>query len=190
VYATGESSKELSEFSIKEARTEQSKIDVKAIEKLVQLSYEAGGRIMRFPMGRNLLGGFGGGIFGTIFGGAGWWLIKYEGHPIMGGAFGLMGLLITVSAIYMVLNSLEVSQEGVDIRTVRRILGIPVKRGQMRRADFDRNGQKLVVGEGFKGASQADAAADYIAGLFGLTTKNEHPEKGPAIRDYNLLMTD
>jgi hypothetical protein len=216
VYATGESSKELSEFSIKEARTEQNKIDIKAVEKLVQLSYEAGGRVMRLPMGRNLLGGLSGLIFGTIFGGAGWWLIKYEGHPLMGGVFGLVGLLIVASAFYMVLNSLEVSQEGVDIRTVRRLLGIPVKRGQMRRADFvrfekkassktqsgqqhtiyytisavDRNGQKLVVGEGFKGASQADAAAEFIAGQFGLTPRKEDSQDESAVGDYDLLTAD
>jgi hypothetical protein len=216
VYATGANSRDLSEFSIKEARTAQSKIDIKAIEKLVNLSYEAGGRAMRFPMGRNLLGGFSGLIFGAIFTGVGWYLIKYEGHPIMGGVFGLMGLLIVLSAFYMVLNSLEVSQEGSDIRTVRRILGIPVKRGQMRRADFikfkkkassktqsgkqhtiyytisavDRNGEKLVVGEGFKGASQADAAADFVAEMFGLAPQDEEPETESGVGDYDLLTTD
>ena len=216
VYATGESSQALSALSIKGARTKQDKIDVKAIEKLVNVSYEAGGRVMRFPTGRNLLGGFSGLMFGAIFTGVGWYLIKYEGHPFMGGVFGLVGLLILLTAFYMVLNSLEVSQEGSHIRTVRRILGIPVKRGQMRRADFvkfkktassstqtgkqhvvhykisavDRHGEELGVGEGFKGASQADVAAEYISRLFGLVPQNEEPETDSAVDDYNLLTAD
>jgi hypothetical protein len=107
-------------------------------------------------------------------------------------------------------------QEGGDIRTVRRILGIPIKSGRMRRADFvrfskkassttqsgknhvitysisavDRHGQKLVVGEGFKGVSQADAAADFIALQFGLTPENDAPEPDSGIDEYNLLTAD
>ncbi|MCH8073635.1 MAG: DUF3592 domain-containing protein [Proteobacteria bacterium] len=216
VYATGESSAQLSEFSIRQARSAQNRIDVQVIEKLVEVSYEAGGRVMRFPMGRNLLSGFVGLIFGAIFSGVGWYLVRYEGHLFMGGVFGLVGLLIVISAFYFVLNSLEVVQEGGDIRTVRRILGIPVKRGQMRRADFvrfkktassrtqsgkqhvirytisalDSNGQELLVGEGFKGASQAAAAADFIGRQFGLTPVISALAANSEIEDYNLLAAD
>ena len=216
VYATGESSAQLSEFSIRQARSAQNRIDVQVIEKLVEVSYEAGGRVMRFPMGRNLLSGFVGLIFGAIFSGVGWYLISYEGHLFMGGVFGLVGLLIVISAFYFVLNSLEVAQEGGDIRTVRRILGIPVKRGQMRRAEFvrfkkiassrtqsgkqqiirytisavDSNGQELLVGEGFKGASQAAAAADFIERQFGLTPVISASGADSGFDDVNLLAAD
>ncbi len=216
VYATGESSAQLSEFSIRQARSAQNRIDVQVIEKLVEVSYEAGGRVMRFPMGRNLLSGFVGLIFGAIFSGVGWYLISYEGHLFMGGVFGLVGLLIVISAFYFVLNSLEVVQEGGDIRTVRRMLGIPIKRGQMRRADFvrfkktassrtqsgrqhvirytisalDSNGQELLVGEGFKGASQAAAAADFIGCQFGLTPLISASAADSEIEDVNLLAAD
>ena len=217
VYATGENSAQLSGFSIEQARGEQQQIDIQVIEKLVELTYEAGGRAMRFPMGRNLLSGFGGLIFGSFFTGAGWYLIQYENHPFMGSVFGGVGLLIVVSACYFVLNSLEVLQDGGDIRTVRRVLGIPVKRGQMRRADFvrfskktsstthsgnthvihysisavDRHGQKLIVGEGFKSASQADAAADFIARQFGLTPEKKGARDTDAtIDDVDLLTAD
>jgi len=216
VYATGESSVQLSEFSIKQARTEQGKMDAQAIEELVNVSYEIGGRSMRYPMGRNLMSGFSGLIFGAIFSGVGWYLINYESHPIMGGVFGLVGMVIVLSAFYFVLNSLEVLQDGGDIRTIRRILGIPVKRRRMRRADFvrfrkkaasktqsgkqhvihytvsavDSNGQSIVVGEGFKGASQADTAADFIARQFGLTPKSDAAATDPSISDYNVLAAD
>ena len=216
VYATSEHSSQLSEFSIDQARTEQKQIDLHAIEKLVDLSCGASGRAMRFPMGRNLLSGFSGLVFGAVFAGVGWFLIKYEGHAIMGSVFGGVGLLILISALYYVLNSLEVLQDGGDIRSVRRILGIPVKRRRMRRTDFvrlrkkaalksqsggkhvihyslsaiDRHGRKMIVGEGFKGASQADAAADFIAREFGLMPRETTAETDSNIDDYNLLAAD
>ena len=213
VYATSESSAALSEFSIKQARTEQNKMDIQALEKLVSISYGAAGRAMRYPMGRNLLSGLGGLVIGSIFSGVGWYLINYEGHPLMGGVCGLIGLIIVLSAFYFVLNSLEVLQDGGDIRSVRRILGIPVKRDRMRRADFvsfkkkassktqsgkqhvvyytvsavDGSGQSMLVGEGFRGASKADAAADLIARQFGLTPRDDAPQPDSGIDDDNLL---
>ncbi len=107
-------------------------------------------------------------------------------------------------------------QEGGDIRTVRRLLGIPIKRGQMRRANFvrfkktvssrrqsgkqhvirytisalDSNGQELLVGEGFKGASQAAAAADFIGRQFGLAPENSASDADSASEEYNLLAAD
>ena len=216
VYVTGESSAALSQISIDQARNKQNKMDIRVIENLVDLSYASGGRAMRYPMGRNLLSGFMGLIIGGIFTGAGWYLVKYESALLMGGAFGLVGLLIVVSAFYFMLNSLEVLQDGRDIRTIRRILGIPVKHGRMRRADFvrfskkassktqsgkrhvihytifaaDNSGQKLVVGEGFTGASQADAAADFIARQFGLTPETSASDADSASEAYNLLTAD
>jgi uncharacterized membrane protein len=172
---------------------------------------------MLYPMGRNLASGFSLLLFGSIFTAAGWFLIRYEGHWFMGGLFGGIGLLVVMSALYFVLNSLEVRQDGGDIRTIRRILGIAVKHGRMRRADFvnfekktgsktqtgrkhvvnyavqavDRHGRKLVIGEGFKGSSQADAAADYIGRQFGLTPQRKRAAGDDAvIEDYDLLATD
>lgn len=217
VYPTGDKSAQLSGLSIEHARSEQKQLDIDVIGELVRLGHGAGGRTMLFPMGRNLLSGFGGLIFGTIFAGVGWYLLNYEGHPFMGVVFGGVGLLIVAFSLYMVLNSLEVLQVGGDIRTVRRICGIPVRRAQMRRADFvrfskkasstsrsgnkhvilysvyavDRGGRKLVLGEGFNGASQADAAADIIARQFGLTPEKKNIRGTDATTDdYDVLATD
>lgn len=172
---------------------------------------------MLFPMGRNLVSGFSLLLFGSIFAGAGWYLVKYQGHWFMGSIFGGVGFLVVVGAFYLVLNSLQVLQVGGEIRTVRRILGIPVKRGNMRRSDFvrfrkktgsktrtgnrhvvnysvqavDRHGLKLVVGEGFKGVSQADAAADFIGRQFGLTPQRKPASSVDDLTDeYNLLAAD
>jgi hypothetical protein len=183
---------------------------------MVNLSHEAQGPVMHFPMGRNLAGGSIGIIFGAIFAGAGWFMINAGGAPFMGAIFGLVGLLVVFSSFYMVLNSLEVVQDGGSIRTVRRILGIPVKRGQMRRSDFvmfrrkassttqsgkrhminykisavDRHGHKLIMGEGFKNARQADTAADFVSRTFGLVQKDSAPGPDIGVEDHNLLTTD
>ncbi len=215
VYATHESSAGLSDVSFEQLRSEQSQADAQAVEKVINLRFDANGRSMYFPMGRNLMGGFSGLLFGGIFAGTGWFLINNEGHYFMGSIFGGVGLLIIVSALYFVLNSLDVVQFGSDIRTVRRILGIPVKRRSMRRTDFvrfekkitlksqsggkhvlyysvsaiDRNGQKMVIGEGFKSASRADAAMELIARKFGLAAQGELTDAASAA-GYNLLTAD
>ncbi len=171
---------------------------------------------MHFPMGRNMLGGLIGAIIGAIFAGAGWFLISREGAMFMGSIFSLVGLLVVIAALYAALNSLEVFQAGDEIRSVRRILGIPVKRSRMRRSEFirfkkktsaktnsgkrhviyytvsavDRNGEQMVVGEGFKGVSQADAAADLIASLFGLKVLDTANERASATEEYDYLAAD
>lgn len=195
VYATGEKSSALSAGAIEQARSKKNKIDERAVEKLVNFSYGAVGPMMHFPMGRNLTGGLAGILIGAIFAAAGWFLFSHEGHPVMGGVFGLVGVLIVVAASYGMLNSLTVYGEGDVVRSTRCVLAVPVSRNRIRRADFvrfenkaasktnsgkrhviyysvvalDRNGNEMVVGEGFRGASQAVAAADFIAGRFGLT---------------------
>ena len=145
VYATQQQSRQLSEISVAHARSNQRQIDLAAIEKIVQLEYGESGRSMLFPMGRNLWSGFMGAVIGTIFTGTGWFLITDAGHAIMGTVFGGVGLLIALSAFYYLLNSLEVLQEGSDISSVRRILGIPFKRMHMRRSEFVRFKKKKIV---------------------------------------------
>ncbi|MDX1406409.1 MAG: DUF3592 domain-containing protein [Woeseiaceae bacterium] len=216
VYATGRRSAHLSDLSVEQARSEQEKIDVKAIEKQVNVHYAAGGPVMIYPMGRNLPGGLVGLVIGAIFAGAGWWLLRYEGHPFMGGIFGLVGMIAVIISLYSFLNSLEVSQFADGIRTVRRVLGIAVKRMQMRRSDFvkftkhatlrtnsgskhvihytisaiDRHGQKMVVGEGFKGSNQARAAVEMIGSLFGLRESDDARVSSEPDEEYDLLAAD
>jgi hypothetical protein len=113
-------------------------------------------------------------------------------------------------------NSLEITEESAGVRSVRRILGIKVRDTTMRREDFvrfsshstsssqsgnkhvvnyavsavARNGEKMVMGEGFKGAGQAEAAARLIGETFRLREKaSERPQENP-IDDYNLLAAD
>ena len=194
VYATGENSRRLSERAVQSARVEQDKIDDQAVLKTVQLQRGMHGTTMHFPMFRHFDSMLIGLVFGGVFGGAGWFLIVKEEAAIFGGVFALVGILIGILSLYFGLNSLQVSQDGISIRTVRRLLGIPIKRREMRRDAFDHfdkkssmqkqsggkstmyysvyavdsTGEKMVVGEGFKGENEAKAAIRLYARELGL----------------------
>ena len=113
--------------------------------------------------------------------------------------FAAVGALIGMFGLYLMLNSLEVSKEAGNIKAVRRLLGLPISRKQMHQNNFerfeknstmktqsggkhtihysisaiDRQGNKIVVGEGFKGENEAKAAIRVIARELGL---RESPE--------------
>jgi hypothetical protein len=214
VYATGAHSRRLSDISISEARAEQAAIDTDAIRQVVRITQGIDGKSLLFPAGRNLAGGFGALVFGSIFAGVGWFLINHENHPFMGSMFGGVGLLIVVSAFYMALNSLEVRKQGASLISIRRVLGFPVRRKSMPIAGFARfrkktsyttqsgnkhtiyyalqavdvNGRKMTVGEGFRGASQIRAAEQLIGREFGLVPRERPP--AAAIEEANFLTAD
>ena len=210
VYATATQSRHLSDRVVAKARAEQDKIDDKAVGNIVNLQFDAGGRRMLYPMFRYVGSAIGGFLVGAIFAGVGFWLVVNEGERLFGSIFGGIGGLIAILCAYLMLNSLEVSRDGMGIKTVRRVLGIPVRRRQMSQADFerfeksstmqtqsggkhviyysvhaiDRLGNKVVVGEGFKGDSEANAAIRLISREFGLT---ERTSGTSAKRDDELL---
>jgi hypothetical protein len=216
VYATAEQSSRLSNFSINEAQSEQRKIDLDVIRNMVDLEYGVSGKSMRYPMFRNLGSGISGLFFGGVFSAIGWFLFDQEGHVFMGGIFGVVGMVIVLSSFYFLFNSLEITQSGDSIQTVRRILGFPVKKREMRRSDFLRFDKKssmstqsgtkhvmhyklyarhsgdkdLVIGEGFKGASQVDAAAEFIANEFGLRPQEKVRDESDGFGNENVLVAD
>jgi hypothetical protein len=216
VYATGETSQYLSAFSIDEARREQRRTDIDLVRRIVRLQQDVDGKRMLFPAGRNVAGGIGGTLFGSTFAAIGWFLITRQDHWFMGGIFGLIGVLVATYSIYLVSNSLEIARSGDTVRTVRRLMGIPIVRRSMRRQDFlrfrksstmstqsgskhvmyytlfavDSRGQELVVGEGFRGASQADAASALIADEFGLRTNRDAELQKTDFVPYNVLTAD
>ena len=204
VYATAEQSRWVSAHAARNARSEQNKIDDAAVIKTVDIRSGASGRQIVYPMGRNLGQSFVGFLIGGIFAGVGGFLIVSEGQALFGGVFGFVGSVITIGSLYMLFNSLEVSQDGMSIRTVRRILGIPVKRRSMRRNDFakfsrstsmqsqsgnkhvvyysiqavDRHGNEMTIGESFKGDNEAAAAIRMLSRELGL-----HPREQAAAND-------
>jgi hypothetical protein len=214
VYATQQQSQQLSRFSIDNARSSQKQIDLGVIRNMMQLGSAVNGRSILYPVGRNLWSGLSGLLFGAIFTVAGWYLLTDAGHLFMGTVFGGIGLLVLVFSFYYALNSLQVVADGPDIRSVRRLLGVALKRSSMSRSGIvridkkkssttqsgtrhvvrytlyavDRQGHKMVVGEGFRGASQAAVAAELIATRLGvvLPERTDSPQRA----DINLLASD
>jgi hypothetical protein len=194
VYATATQSRFLSNIAVQKSHNKQRVVDDQSVRDAVNLQTTASGPQMLFPIGRHVGSSIGGLVIGGIFAAAGWFLIFQEGHPIFGSVFGGMGSLIAIACLYMMLNSLQITVHDREIVTIRRLLGIPISRKSMHKNAFarfgkastfktqtgskhvvfysvhaiDRAGNKLVVGEGFKGESEANAAMRLMSSEFGL----------------------
>lgn len=218
VYATATSSRHLSSLAVERSRDAQNDVADARVREIVQIKQGVMGRSMFYPMGRHLLANVFGMIFGAVFAGAGYFLIVQEGATIFGSIFGGVGALVALSAFYMMSNSLEVSQDGTSIHTVRRWLGFPISRKSMPRSRIARLGKKksmktqsggkhtiyyaihlvdnsdnkLVVGDGFKGESEANAAIRLISSEFGLRPDRDHPdaEVGSSSYGEDVLTAD
>jgi len=179
---------------VRKSRSQQRAIDDQSVRDVVNLQTTSNGKQLFFPIGRHIGSSIGGFVVGSIFAAAGWFLIFQEGHPVFGSVFGGLGSLIAIACLYMMLNPLQVTMIDREIVTVRRLLGIPISRKSMHRDVFshfgtksslktqtgskhviyysvhaiDRDRNKLVVGEGFQGESEANAAIRLMASEFGL----------------------
>ena len=166
---------------------------------------------MFYPIGRNIGPAMIGFVVGSVFAAVGWFLASHEGETLFGTIFGGVGALVAVGTFYSMTNSLEVSRDGDGIKTVRRVLGIPVKRSYMRRSAFvkftkdskfqsqgggkhvmhyaiyavDAEGDKVVVGEGFKGESEVKAAIRLIGRELGLQENKERRDSSEPARSWD-----
>jgi len=211
VYTTATESRHLSKLAIDRYRTRRDAHADESILKIIRLQHGAAGRSMLYPFGRSIGSSLGVFIVGAAFTAVGWWLISNEGRVVFGSVFGGIGALVGSFALYMMINSLEVSRDSNGIRTTRRILGIPVKRSYMGRDAFvkfmkksshktqsagkhviyysiyavDNDGDKVVVGEGFKGESAANAAIRLIGRELGLQQDDGHGEASEPARSWD-----
>ena len=108
--------------------------------------------------------------------------------------------------------------KGTSVKTTRRWLGIPVRRRSMLRSRFarfekkssmktqsggrhviyyavnmlDQDGNKMVVGEGFRGESEANAAMRLLARELGLRVPGDRKQSqtGTALFDEDVLTAD
>ncbi len=205
VYATAQESRFLKGYAIERAKAAQSTFDMQEVRKLINLSHESTGKRILFPMGRFFAGPLGGIIIGAAFVGSGWFLYAHEDARIFGSIFAVIGGLLALGFFYMLFNSLEVRQTPSGLKTVRRLLGIPVRTTELARSNIatlkkkstmqsqsgskhtvyytiyavDRAGKEHVLGDGFKGDSQANAALELIGREFGIQVEEEDP-LGPA----------
>jgi hypothetical protein len=218
VYATAKSSRQLSNLAVERGRDAQKELSDASVRDLVRMKQGVMGRSLFYPMGRHILSNLFGMIFGVVFAGAGYFLIVQEGATIFGSIFGGVGALVALSAFYMMSNSLEVSQDGTSVHTVRRWLGVPIRRKSMHRSQFvklrkkssmksqsggkhtiyyaihmvDNSGNKMKVGDGFKGESQARAAIRLIAKELGLrlAPEKEKPRPDTPVFEEDVLSAD
>ena len=194
VYATARHSRSLPERAMRRSHDERDALADSRVRSRVQITHGPLGKSMFYPMGRYPGANLAGLVIGGIFAAAGWFLVVHEGQTIFGSIFGGVGMLVALGAFYMMTNSLEVWQDGTSVNTVRRCLGIPVSRKSMARSHFagftkktamktqsggkhviyyavnmlDHDGNKMLVGEGFRGESEAQAAMRMIAAELGL----------------------
>ena len=217
VYPTGQQSRLLSGYAIERARSEQSKLDEQSVRDAINLEHTPQGKRLFFPMGRNLSGSLVGIVIGGIFAAAGWFLVVQEGQKIFGSIFGGVGALVAITSFYMLFNSFEVRQVPNGIRTVRRLLGIPIGGSELHLGQIaeiykhssmqsqsggkhtvycdiyarDRAGKKHKIALGFKGKSEAEAAIRLIGREFGLrqpeTPRSRDAEVDPLGPDVSYL---
>ena len=218
VYATARQSRHLSDRAVQRSRHEQDTISDERVREVVHIRQGPMGKSMFYPMARYLGPNLAGTLIGAVFAGAGWFLVVQEGQTIFGSIFGGVGALVALAAFYMMTNSLEVSQDGMSVHAVRRWLGIPVSRKSMPRSSFvrfekkssmktqsggkhviyyainmvDQNDEKVVVGEGFRGESEARAAMRLIAQELGLRVeRDDKPSRtGTPLFDEDVLTAD
>ncbi len=195
VYATATTSRGITDFEVEASQSRQDAVFDKAIRDLVRLKSDGMLKTLTYPMGRNIASNGIAILIGATFAACGWFLIVQEGRGGFGGIFGGIGVLLAISAFYMLFKSLDVSSDGTRIRSVRRLFGIPIRRREMRRNDFlrfehssgmqrqssgkhimfykvkaiDRYGEEMLIGEAFKGKSRTDAAIRFLSQELGLT---------------------
>jgi hypothetical protein len=205
VYATATESRSLSKLAVERGREKQTAKADAAVLEAVNLIHDAGGRRIVYPIGRNVFSALAAFIVGASFAAVGWYLVVEEGQRLFGGIFGGVGALVAIGTLYSMLNSLEVLRDTNGIKTIRRVLGIPTKISYMGAHEFsrfeknsryqtqgggkhvmhysiyavDRHGDKVVVGEGFKGESQANAAIRLIGDVLRLKSgpRRQTPRK-------------
>ena len=189
VYATSTESRHLSKHSVDASASAGSAAFDQAIRDAVKVSFDGVRKRLVYPMGRNFLSNLAGFVITGTFAGVGAYLVIEEGAAIFGAIFGGFGGLFALIALYMMFRSLDVRSEGNTITSIRRWLGIPIRVKRMQRSDFyrfekdtnnqtqsggkhvlyysvsgvDRNANEMVLGEGFRGESGADAAIRFLA---------------------------
>jgi hypothetical protein len=215
VYVTGERSRFLSSHQLQRAHDENEKFADIGVARIIQKRSGIAGAELFYPAGRKIASPVAGTFIGGIFAAIGWFLMFSEGHLVFGGIFAAIGSLVVLGSLYSMLNSLQVVSGPEYLKTVRRIMGIPVRRRQIRRSEFvrfskgsasrtqagskhvmhysifaeDKHGQKIVVGDGFKGERQVRAAIRFISRETGLQSRDDQIQD-PVTEEENLLAGD
>ena len=194
VYATARQSRLISAHKIERSEAEEDAVYDGEIRKTVKVSNDGHGKRIAYPMGRNIASNGAAILVGGTFAAAGWYLAVEEGQRMFGVVFGGVGALVAVAAFYMMFKSLDVTLNSGTITSVRRVLGIPLRIRTMRSGDFhrfeldngvqtqgagkhvmyyrvkavDRSANEILLGDGFRGQSGAEAAKSFLSTELGL----------------------
>jgi hypothetical protein len=184
VFATGEESSNISDRNVERSDDEQNAVYDSAVRKHIHISNDGMGKKFAYAMGRNIVSNSGAILIGGTFAAIGWYIAFVEHQRLFGFVFGGTGMIVAIAAFYMLFKSLDVSIDSGNITSVRRLLGFPIRTRSMRLNDLDRlevdngmqaqtgtrhivylkvkainrSGNKLLLGDGFKGTPMADAA--------------------------------
>lgn len=190
VYPTKQKSLRIDNRAVQHSATATLELEQTGARKRFLLRPGVAGDELFYPMGRNLGGALIGFVVGLVFAGVGLAVaMAKDGSYVFGGIFMLVGVPIALGSFYMAVNSLTVRRdEQGGIETVRRIFGIPVKRGWIaadaittieHSSHYAQGGgskqvkyydvfvplqgkKRLVLGEGFQGDGEAEAAIKLI----------------------------
>ena len=194
VYATAASSTSISDARSGAADTLHNKVFDDAVRKLARIRNDGLGKTLLFPMGQHFLSNSAAILVGGAFTATGAYIFLHEKERLFGGIFGGIGCLVLIGALYMMFKSLKVIQRGDEIISIRRWLGIPLKRRTLRRSQFvrfkkssnmqtsngsqhvrfykisgvDQRGESVVLGEGYRGELEAKAGMRFLAQELGL----------------------
>lgn len=199
VYATGARSSGIEGDGLAAADAAHAKFAGRRILERFHFERTGAGARLFFPMGRHLSPALGGLAIGLAFSVAGYYIATAADSPIFGSVFGGVGGLVALACACALLNSLEVSVVNGELVSLRRVAGVRVRRRTLPRQDFagfrsastmqsrsgsrhtvyytlyatDGAGREIVVGEGFRGHSEAETAARFVAREFSLPHAEE-----------------
>ncbi len=118
-----------------------------------------------------------------------------------------------MGCLYLMLNSLQVSKQAAEIVSVRRLLGLPVRRQRMHQNSLvrlkkkstmktqsggkhtvfyavlgvDSQGNEILLGEGFRGESESRAAIRMITRELGLPALQEDDDRNADDNAFGVL---
>jgi len=193
-YATARQSRLISAHKIERSEAEEDAVYDGEIRKAVKVSNTGSGKRLSYPMGRNIASNGAAILVGGTFAAVGWYLVVEEGQRMFGVVFGGVGALVAVAAFYMMFKSLDVTLNSGTITSVRRVLGIPLRKQTMRSGDFhrfevdngtqaqgagkhvmhfrvkavDRSANEILLGDGFRGQPGVEAAKRFLSKELGL----------------------
>lgn len=209
VYATAQTSGSLTPLRLERSRAEQDAYYDQEIRRHVEITSTGSGKRLHYPMFRKPVSNGAAILIGGVFASVGWVMAVMEGEKIFGAVFGGVGAIVAITAFYMLFKSLDIVQSSDTITSVRRVLGIPIRKRSMRVSEFhrfeidngmqtqsgkkhtihlsvkaiDRHANEMILGEAFHGQTAAAAAVRMLEAELGLRA-TEKPDNDRNLPSY------